>query len=320
MSEHTFIESTKDLSGSIYLRYVLPKEAPKSVVLFAHGANIGSLCFDVPSYEKQTWLEYMASRGMAAFALDYRGYGQSSRPKAMDMPPEKNPPLITNEDATQDVLDVLDYISKLYPNLPINYVGFSWGTTMGGIITERFPTLINKMVMIGSVSSFPNQRWEMVLNREDVGYIHKEIGAYRLLSAHDVGDLWNVETPGPNKNIWRDPEIFNQIVSETIVADSVWALKNEKEGYMRAPCGILLDVAHIYYNRPLYNAFRVKAPCLILRGDHDIACHADDAQQLLLRLGSAEKSLITFGNATHYGFMERNCLRYWKATADFIEN
>jgi alpha-beta hydrolase superfamily lysophospholipase len=39
-------------------------------------------------------MDYMAERGFDVYALDLPGYGRSTRPAAMDLPPQESPPFM----------------------------------------------------------------------------------------------------------------------------------------------------------------------------------------------------------------------------------
>jgi pimeloyl-ACP methyl ester carboxylesterase len=54
------------------------------VVVFVHGAGTpGSVAFDV-SYPDYSWMGYLAQEGFDTFAMDFTGYGRSTRPPAMN--------------------------------------------------------------------------------------------------------------------------------------------------------------------------------------------------------------------------------------------
>ena len=64
----------------------LAKYTPERTLLFVHGSTYPAHTgFDMP-LGGQSWMEYIASRGYDVYCLDVRGYGRSTRPKAMDEP------------------------------------------------------------------------------------------------------------------------------------------------------------------------------------------------------------------------------------------
>ena len=81
-------------------------------VLFVHGSTYPAHTgFDIP-LGGQSWMDYIASRGYDVYCLDVRGYGRSTRPKAMSEPPQNNPPLARTPDAVKDITAVLNFILK----------------------------------------------------------------------------------------------------------------------------------------------------------------------------------------------------------------
>jgi pimeloyl-ACP methyl ester carboxylesterase len=56
------------------------------VALFVHGAGVpGEVSFDVP-FQDCSWMAYLARAGFDVFAMDFTGYGKSTRPNAMNDP------------------------------------------------------------------------------------------------------------------------------------------------------------------------------------------------------------------------------------------
>ena len=87
---------------------------PERTLLFVHGSTYPAHTgFDIP-LGGQSWMEFIASRGYDVYCLDVRGYGRSTRPKAMDEPPQNNPPVARTPDAVKDITAVLD----LHPQAP----------------------------------------------------------------------------------------------------------------------------------------------------------------------------------------------------------
>ena len=92
----------------------LAKYTPERTLLFVHGSTYPAHTgFDIP-LGGQSWMESIASRGYDVYCLDVRGYGRSTRPKAMDEPPQNNPPVARTPDAVKDITAVLE----LHPQAP----------------------------------------------------------------------------------------------------------------------------------------------------------------------------------------------------------
>ena len=73
------------------------------IVLFVHGATFPSetgFDIDLPG---GSWMDLAVRRGFDAYFVDVRGYGRSTRPAAMDQPPEANAPFADTRDAIRDI-------------------------------------------------------------------------------------------------------------------------------------------------------------------------------------------------------------------------
>lgn len=312
-----FVTSTQNQAHSIFVRVAKPQGTPKGLMVFAHGANLSSLCFDLPCYKGQTWLEYAAHHGLYACALDYRGYGRSSRYGGMDGPPQSCKPLGTHHDATQDVLDVINHVHLIYPGLPLTLVGYSWGSGIAGYMAQYASDRVSKLVLLGAVYAYPHPEWESCFDLANPGALHPNLGSYRVLAASQLTRLWDREIPGPDKAAWRDSAIVDALVNDALECDKTWAQQVGKEGHIRVPTGVLVDACRVHYRQPLYDAAQVKQPALIMRGDHDTASLMEDMAGLLQQLGTPDKAMLTIQGATHYGMLERCAIDFWQPAIAF---
>src|SRR2546430_15632683 len=85
------------LFRSLYVRNKHPvtmKTVPaEKIVLYVHGATYpAESTFDLP-LNGLSWMDYIAQRGYDVYLVDVRGYGRSTRPPAMALPPEQNEPI-----------------------------------------------------------------------------------------------------------------------------------------------------------------------------------------------------------------------------------
>jgi pimeloyl-ACP methyl ester carboxylesterase len=110
--------------------------ASDKVVLFVHGATYpAETAFDLDLPHGGSWMNHVAERGYDAYLVDVRGYGKSSRPQAMSVPPDQNPPFATTKEAVEDVGAAIDFILKRRKVKKLNLVGWSWGTSIMGSYT-----------------------------------------------------------------------------------------------------------------------------------------------------------------------------------------
>lgn len=95
------------------LRRWLPKDKPKSVILALHGFNDYSNAFDMPG-------DWLAARGVGAYAYDQRGFGQAPHPGVW-----AGTPALVN-----DLKTAAKLIRERHPATPF----FLLGESMGGAV------------------------------------------------------------------------------------------------------------------------------------------------------------------------------------------
>ena len=114
ITEHLTVSSEPGIE--IYVRNKRPASlatfTPERTVLFVHGSTYPAHTgFDLP-LGGQSWMEFVASRSYDVYCLDVRGYGRSTRPKAMSEPAQNHPPVARTPDAVKDITAVLNFVLK----------------------------------------------------------------------------------------------------------------------------------------------------------------------------------------------------------------
>jgi pimeloyl-ACP methyl ester carboxylesterase len=57
-----------------------------------------------------SWADHIAARGWDVWLLDIRGFGRSTRPPEMNLPPEDAPPLATTAEAWRDFGAAVEFV------------------------------------------------------------------------------------------------------------------------------------------------------------------------------------------------------------------
>ncbi len=120
----------------------VPEEAT-AVVLLLHGRTWSSLPdFDLQvEGESLSLMEAMADRGIATYALDARGYGETPRMEDGWLNPDR---------MAQDVANVLRWISARHPGQrPPAIMGWSFGSTTAHLAAQRWPELPSGLAVYG---------------------------------------------------------------------------------------------------------------------------------------------------------------------------
>ena len=119
--------------------------APRGTVLLVHGRTWSSrpdFDLQVPGLRRSV-LQSLADRGLAAYAVDMRGYGETPRDRSGWLTPRRS---------ADDVLAVLTWLSAQHPTLPAPaLVGWSRGGGIAMLVAQREPMRLSALVLFGFV-------------------------------------------------------------------------------------------------------------------------------------------------------------------------
>jgi alpha-beta hydrolase superfamily lysophospholipase len=139
----TPLRFTVDSDGHPMAVWARRPAQPIGAVLLVHGRTWSSLPdFDlqVPGLRRSV-MASLAARGLAAYAVDLRGYGATPRDGTGWLTPDR---------AASDVLNVLDWIAAQAPSLPPPaLVGWSRGAAIAMLAAEAAPSKISALVLFG---------------------------------------------------------------------------------------------------------------------------------------------------------------------------
>src|SRR5256885_1063644 len=115
LTESTMIPSG-DAGIELYMRNKRPAgmtEFPSGkILLYVHGATYPSeTAFDLP-IAGVSMMDLIAARGYDVWLVDIRGYGRSTRPPEMSLPPEANGPIVSTDVAVRDFAAAVEYVLK----------------------------------------------------------------------------------------------------------------------------------------------------------------------------------------------------------------
>jgi alpha-beta hydrolase superfamily lysophospholipase len=114
----------------------------KGAILFIHGRTWSSL----PNFDLQvegedlSLMDAMAQEGYAAYALDLRGYGGTTRDSSEWLSPHK---------AAKDILNVLNWISTENDQAKVHLFGYSMGSTSSLLAAQTDPSKIASLTVFG---------------------------------------------------------------------------------------------------------------------------------------------------------------------------
>jgi pimeloyl-ACP methyl ester carboxylesterase len=298
----------------IYVREKHPsgmtRFTPDRTLLFVHGATYpAETAFDL-ALDGLSWMDFIAEHGFDVFLLDVRGYGRSTRPLAMDAPPEANPPLATTAEARADVMAVIEYIKRLRGVDRLCLMGWSWGCATMGSFAAQHPELVERLVLFAP-------GW--VRDRPSAADPGGELGCWRGVTRDQARARWLNGVPEDKRDALIPEGWFD------LWADATWATDPSggamEPPVLRAPNGVVAD-GRAYWSagRVLYDPALVVAPTLIVVGEWDRDTPPAFGLALFGLLTNApDKRFVVLGEATHTALMEKGRMGLFDVVQGWLE-
>ncbi len=292
---------TAFLVDGLYVRNCSPIGPARGVVLFVHGATIGSVLFDIP-VAGYSLLELCASNGWDSFALDLTGYAQSQRPAAMDDEPADCPVICSGSEALANVDRVVRHVLAATGSANLVLVGGSWGSVTVARYAIAQPGLVSRLALLAPLFAAINPAWLRTLaNPLAPEVINPGLGGYRYVTSADVLARWDAEIEPGQADQRRDSRVVQALLDAEMKADPRSAVR----GGFRSPNGTLHDLFEVFSGRPLYEPARLTTPCLLVRGQHDQTSTAADLDGLYAQIASPHKTRALIAGGGHFMQAER---------------
>ncbi len=290
----------------------LGKYSAERTLLFVHGSTYPAHTgFDLP-LGGQSWMDFIAARGFDVYCLDVRGYGRSTRPAAMDEPPENNPPVARTPFAVRDITAVLDFILKRRNIEKLNLLGWSWGCTLMAITAIQNPGKTARLMLYapGYLRTTPSP-----LAQQGPG----PLGAYRTVTRDQAKARWLNGVPEAKKAALIPSGWFEQWADANWATDPVGAKQNP--AVIRAPNGTVADTAEFWASgKMMYNPADITVPTLIAVGEWDKDTPPAMAQTIFpLMTNSSGKRLVMLAEGTHHMMLEQNRMALFRAVQAFLD-
>jgi pimeloyl-ACP methyl ester carboxylesterase len=134
-------------------------------------------------------MDLIAARGYDVYLVDIRGYGRSTRPPEMSLPPEASQPIVSTEIAVRDFGTAVDHVRKRRGVARINLMGWSWGTAIAGQYTSENNAKVERLVLFAPLWIF--RKDAVIAPAPDASTTNPlPLGAYRLVSKEVAKARW----------------------------------------------------------------------------------------------------------------------------------
>lgn len=278
-------------------------------VLFVHGATYPGRAIFGPGLDgSPAWGPWTAARGMAALALDVRGYG-GSHPVTPDDdadPPVRTPAAAADLDAA--VAWARDRVDHLH------LVGTSWGTLICGryLATHRSPPVESVTLHAPVYDLSPAVRERLVVD-----------GPFRAVTRAGARERWAAQVPDEaDTDRWLAG--FDDFWT-TYVSNSGFVVDGDDQAHetatVRVPNGCLADILASADGDSLYDPANVSVPALVVRGTADHTSVRPDALGVYDRLGGTpgRNAYAEVDGGTHFVHLEPPRTRLFELVRAFQE-
>ena len=280
------------------------------ILLFVHGATYPSeTAFDL-ALDGLSWMDYIAQRGWDVYLMDVRGYGASTRPPQMSLPPTGNQPIVNTDVAVRDVATVIDHIRVLRGVPKINLIGWSWGTAIMGAYTAQNNAKVDRLVLYAPL-------W-LIKDAPPIGG-QGPLGAYRTVAKDAAQQRW-LRGVAPDKQKDLIPVgWFDAWWNANMAADPEGA--HLTPPVVRAPNGIIEDLRKYWTSgTPHYDPAQITVPTLLVLAEWDADTPPYMAQAVFSKLTNAPlKRMVVIGEGTHTVMMERNRMQLLREVQLFLD-
>ncbi len=321
------VPSLNGQDAQIYVRErVQPKTvlrggpAGDRVVLFVHGSGTpAEVAFDVP-YRDYSWMAYLAAAGFDVFSMDMTGYGQSTRPPAMNDPcnlaanqqpafipgllaapcPAAYPHQLTTIASDWNDLDaVVNYLRGLRRVERLSMVAWSLGAPRAGGYAAQHPDKVLKLVLLApaygrqSAAGPPAQ-------------IPAAGTAMNTQSRQEFFANWDRQAGCPDQ---YDKEAAEAVWSQMLASDPVGSTWGA--GVRRAP-----QVTTWGWNQAVVS--QLQTPTLLVTGANDKQVTPERVKELFADLGGRQKILVDLACSSHNAMWERNHGALFNASLEWL--
>jgi len=311
IASETFMIPASEAGIQLHVRNKHPagqdRYAPEKIVLMVHGATYPSESFFDIDLPGGSWMDYIARRGYDVYILDVRGYGRSTRPAAMDQPPDANPPFADTQDAIRDVAAAVDFILQRRGAAKVNLIGWSWGTSIMGGYTAQNNAKVNRLVLYAPL-------WVL---REPPPFSGS--GAYRTASKAQTYGRQVRSIPKDRVKEIVPPEYFDKWWEATVATDPAGASRTPP--VVRAPNGVLKDVVQrLSKGDGMWDPAQVRVPTFLILAEWDADTPPFMAQEVFSRLVNApHRRLVILPEGTHAIALEKNRMVLIDQVQQFLE-
>ena len=284
-----YVARKGDVSLALYRKRIGPPQAGERRVLFlVHGSSVSakpSFDLTVPGRGEYSLMNVFAGYGFDVWTMDHEGYGKSARTAG-------------NSDVASGVEDLKaasEVVVRETGQPRAHFYGGSSGALRAAGFAMARPERVDRLILeaftwTGKGSPTLGKRAEQV----DYYRTHNR----RPRGRDMIRSIFTRDKPGTS-----DPAVAEALAdAELPFGDTI-------------PTGTYLDMTA---NLPVVDPRRVKAPVLMVRGEHDGIATEDDLLEFFRRLPNPDRQFIVLAGASHAVALGLSRGQLWHVVRAFL--
>jgi alpha-beta hydrolase superfamily lysophospholipase len=284
-----YVARKGDVSLALYRKRIGPPQAGERPVLFlVHGSSVSarpSFDLTVPGRGEYSLMNVFAGYGFDVWTMDHEGYGKSTRTAG-------------NSDVASGVEDLKaasEVVVRETGQPRAHFYGGSSGALRAAGFAMARPERVDRLILeaftwTGKGSPTLGKRAEQV----DYYRTHNR----RPRGRDMIRSIFTRDKPGTS-----DPAVAEALAdAELPFGDTI-------------PTGTYLDMTA---NLPVVDPRRVKAPVLMVRGEHDGIATEDDLLEFFRRLPNPDRQFIVLPGASHAVALGLSRGQLWHVVRAFL--
>ena len=264
-------------------------EPPRPVLFLVHGSsNSARTSFDlnVPGKGEYSLMNTFARYGFDVWTMDHENYGHSGRT-------EGNSDIASG---VEDLKPATDLVARETGRDRMHFCGVSSGAIRAGAFAMARPERVDRLVL--------------------VAFTYKGTGSPTLSKRAERVDYYR-----KNNRRLRDRDMIRSIFTrdghpssyDQAVADAM--ADQELKFGDQIPTGTYLDMTA---NLPLVDPAKVRAPVMLLRGEHDGIATIEDLSDFYRQLPHGDRQFVILPGIAHSVTYANNRHLFWHVMREFL--
>ena len=269
-------------------------------ILYIHGGTLPCAMMIGYAFDRHgSGADALDGAGFTPWGLDFPGYGRGDIPAAFASDPAVHPPLCPAIDMAEIVIAALEQLHQRYGRAAL-VIAHSWGTMAALRAAGTRPDMVARLALIGPIAA----RAMTVPNTPLPAWIDLTLEAQHTRFSAEVLTGYEPVLAEPDLRTWG----------------AAWYAMSARHGDgVQVPSGFEQDLRNAFSGKPDYDASRVSAPTLLLRGAWDTICTDKDMATLWHGLANCHaRQMLTIDRATHVPILEQQRFAVWAAIAAFF--